>query len=211
MSGYTILSLDELEPVPHRDSNLLAVRDALGFRAAGINAWRADAGGQLIPPHEEVSGNEELYVVVRGRATFTVGEETADATAGTLVFVPPRVMRTARAEEAGTIVLAIGGTVGQPFVAHGWDTYAVADALRRSGRLEEGRAVLRRAMADSTGFWALPYNAACWEALAGNADAAFAHLHSALELNERDVREYMEHDGDLDSLRGDPRWQELLE
>src|SRR6266566_9910711 len=113
--GYTILSLDEVETASHRGSNLIPVRHTLGFRPAGVNAWRAAAGGQLIPPHEEDSGNEELYVVVRGRARFTVGEETADAPAGSLVFVEPEVFRTAVAEEDGTIVLAVGASIGRPF------------------------------------------------------------------------------------------------
>jgi len=114
--GYTILTLDEVEPASHSGSNLLPVGHALGFRPAGVNAWKADAGGQLIPPHEE-SGNEELYVVVRGRARFTVGEEEAEAPAGTLVFVPPEVFRTAVAAEDGTIVFVVGGTVGEAFDA----------------------------------------------------------------------------------------------
>jgi mannose-6-phosphate isomerase-like protein (cupin superfamily) len=117
--GYTILSLDELETASHRGSALVPVRHALGFRAAGVNAWKADAGGQLIPPHEEDSGSEELYVVVRGRAAFTVGEEEADAPAGTLVFAPPEVFRTAVAAEDGTIVFVVGGTVGEAFDAGG--------------------------------------------------------------------------------------------
>jgi hypothetical protein len=49
--GYEILSLDEVETAPHRGSNLIPVRHTLGYRAAGVNAWRADAGAQLIPPH----------------------------------------------------------------------------------------------------------------------------------------------------------------
>jgi quercetin dioxygenase-like cupin family protein len=209
-AAYQILSLDEIEPVPHRDSGLLAVRHALGFRAAGINGWKADPGGRLVPPHVEDSGNEELYVVVRGRATFTVDGERADTPAGTLVFVPPGAMRTAVAEEPGTIVLAVGGTVGQAFVGHGWDSYAVADAYRQAGRLQEGRAVLRKALAEWPETWGLSYNAACWEALAGDADAAFEHLRRAFRLAEGEVRKYAAHDTDLDPLRDDPRWQELL-
>ena len=208
--GYQILALDELEPIPHRGSNLLPVRHTLGYRAAGVNAWSADAGGQLIPPHEEDSGNEELYAVVRGRATFTVGDETTDAPAGTLVFVPPRVYRTAAAEEPGTIVLAIGGSVGQAFVAHGWDSYAVADAYRSTGRIDEGRAVVRKMLEDLPQAWYVPYNAACWESLAGNADDAFDHLRNALELNAEETRGYMARDTDLDAIRDDPRFQGLL-
>jgi quercetin dioxygenase-like cupin family protein len=100
--GYEILTLDEVET-------------PLGFRAARVNAWKADTGGQLIPPHEADSGNEKLYAVVRGRARFTVGEKEAEAPAGTLVFVPPEVFHTAVAAEEGTIVFVVGGTVGEAF------------------------------------------------------------------------------------------------
>ena len=86
------------------------MRRQLGFRAAGVNAWVGDAGEPLVPSHEEESGNEELYVVVRGRASFTVGEETADAPAGTFVHVVSGERRVSTAAEDGTIVLAVGAT-----------------------------------------------------------------------------------------------------
>ncbi len=208
---YNVVRIDEIEPVPYLGSNLIPVRHTLGFRPAGTNAWIADEGGQLIPPHAEDSGNEELYGVLRGRATFTVGGETGDAPAGSLVFVPPEVERTATAEEQGTIVLAVGATIGKPFEGGAWDTFAVADAHRRAGRTDEGRAVLQRAIEERPDAWARHYNAACWEALDGNADEAFEHLRRARELNEEEVRRYMAEDTDLDSLRDDPRWQELSE
>jgi tetratricopeptide (TPR) repeat protein len=209
--GYTILSLDEAETASHRGSNLIPVRHTLGFRPAGVNAWIGDAGDQLIPPHEEDSGSEELYVVVRGRATFTVGEETADAPAGTLVFVPPEVMRTAVAAEDGTIVFVTGGSVGQAFNAGGWDSFALADTYRQAGRLDEGRAIMAQLIAEKPGYWPTTYNAGCFEALAGDKDAAFEHLHRAKELDAEGHSEpYFREDSDLDSLRDDPRFQELL-
>jgi mannose-6-phosphate isomerase-like protein (cupin superfamily) len=209
--GYRILSLDEVETASHRDSNLIPVRHTLGFRPAGVNAWIADAGGQLIPPHEEDSGNEELYVVVRGRATFTVGEETADAPAGTLVSVPPEVFRTAVAEEDRTIVFAVGGTVGEAFNPGGWDAFALADSYRRAGRLDEGRAIMQQLIAEKPGYWPTSYNAGCFEALAGNADAAFEHLRRAKELDTEGASEdYFREDSDLDPIRDDSRFQELL-
>ena len=209
--GYTILKLDEVETAQHRGNNLIPLRHVLGFRPAGVNAWIADSGGQLIPPHEEDSGNEELYAVVRGRATFTVGEETADAPAGSLVFVPPEVFRTAAAEEDGTIVFAVGGTVGEAFNAGGWDSFALADTYRQAGRYDEGRAIMAQLIAEKPDYWATTYNAGCFEALAGNADAAFEHLHRAKELDtEGDSAQYFREDSDLDAIREDPRFQELL-
>jgi len=209
--GYTILTLDEVEAAPHLGSNLIPVRHTLGFRPAGVNAWIADAGGQLIPPHEEDSGNEELYAVVRGRATFTVGEETADAPAGTLVFVPPEVFRTAAAEEDGTIVFAVGGSVGEAFNPGGWDSFALAVAYGESGRLDEARAIMSQLIAEKPNYWATHYNAGCFEAQAGNADAAFEHLRRARELDaEGHSAGYFREDNDLDPLRDDPRFRELL-
>jgi tetratricopeptide (TPR) repeat protein len=209
--GYTILTLDQVETASNKGSNLIPVRHALGFQPAGVNAWIADSGGQLIPPHEEDSGNEELYVVVRGRARFTVGEETADAPAGSLVFVPPEVYRTASAEEDGTIVLAVGGTVGEAFNAGGWDSFALADSYRQAGRHDEGRAVMEQLIAEKPDYWATTYNAGCFEALAGNPDAAFEHLRRAKELDtEGGSAQYFREDSDLDPLRQDPRFQELL-
>jgi mannose-6-phosphate isomerase-like protein (cupin superfamily) len=210
--GYTILTLDEVETAPQReDTTLIPLRHTLGFRPAGVNAWIADTGGNVMPPHEEDSGNEELYVVVRGRATFTVGEETADAPAGTFVFVPPQVHRAAVAVEDGTIVFVTGGSIGKAFSAGGWDSFAVAEGHRHAGRIDEGRAIMEQLIAEKPDYWATHYNAGCWEALAGNPDAAFEHLRRAKEIDaEGASAEYFREDSDLDPLRDDPRFQELV-
>lgn len=208
-AGYEILTLDEVETAEHRGSNLIPVRYTLGYRAAGVNAWMADAGEQLIPPHEEDSGNEELYVVVRGRASFVVGDETQDAPAGTFVSVPPLVHRTATAEEDGTIVFVVGATVGEAFTGGGWDTFAVAYTAQRAGDMEACRRIMAEEMERRPDSWALPYNMACLEALAGNADEAFALLARIPAGPE--LRGYLENDSDLDNLRDDPRFQELLQ
>jgi mannose-6-phosphate isomerase-like protein (cupin superfamily) len=208
--GYTILTLDEVETAAHRDSTLIPIRHHLGFRAAGVNAWKADVGDQLIPPHTEESGNEELYVVVRGRAKFTIGEEEADAAAGTLVFVPAGVFRTAVAAEDETIAVAVGATVGKAFEPDGWDSFALADTYRQAGRLDDARTIMEQQIAQQPDYWAVHYNAACLEALGGDADAAFDHLRRAKELDAKgESAEYLREDSDLDSLRDDPRFQEL--
>ena len=45
-------------------------------------------GGQ---DKQKPHGEAEIYYVLRGRASVTVGEEEFDVTAGKIVFVPPRV------------------------------------------------------------------------------------------------------------------------
>src|SRR5262245_43856946 len=83
------------------------IRRKLGIEAFGVNAWpTAEAGASVIQEHDEDSGHEELYVVVSGRATFTVDGDEIDGPAGTLVFVRnPKSKRGAVAAEPGTTVL----------------------------------------------------------------------------------------------------------
>src|SRR5436190_2318855 len=120
MSGYTVVHVDDVPEFDDGQVTMRPVRHHLGISGFGVNAWIArDAGDRMIPEHQEADGNEkeedrneELYVVVRGRAAFELDGERRDAPAGTLVFVRPRVKRTAFAEEAGTVVVAVGGTPG---------------------------------------------------------------------------------------------------
>jgi mannose-6-phosphate isomerase-like protein (cupin superfamily) len=69
------------------------------------------AGQDVVEPHRESEGgmgHEEVYVVLRGRASFTLDGEALDAPAGTVVRVDPEVHRHAVAAEGGTTVLALG-------------------------------------------------------------------------------------------------------
>jgi len=212
-AGYEIVSLDTIERAPdlrHDGPVLLPLRHTLGLRAFGANAWTAEAGKQVVPRHAEDSGNEELYVVVRGRATFTVGDETLDAPAGTLVHVPDGVVREAVAAEPDTIVLAVGATRGEAYTAHGWDEVVMAFARARAGDVEGGRALMEALVARQPGEWQGPYNAACFEALQGDADRAFEGLRAAIALDAEAARSFASSDSDLVSLHSDPRWAELI-
>ena len=100
-----------------------ALRHHLGITSFGINSFTGKAqGDRLINEHDEdePGGNEELYLVLHGRARFEIGSDTVDAPTGTFVFVPPKVMRTAFAEEAGTTLVAIGGVPGHAYEPGGW-------------------------------------------------------------------------------------------
>ena len=209
---YEILSLEALpayESPNHGDSRLMPLRGRLGLRAFGANCWTAEVGKQIVPTHEEDSGDEELYTVVRGRARFTVGEETFDAPAGTLVHVVAGTRREAFAEEAGTIVLAVGAKPGEAFQPRGWDDTVAAFGEAAAGNVPRGRELMRSAAAAHPGHWGGEYNLACFEARFGDVDAAFEHLHAALAAGADEVRGYLPHDSDLDALRDDPRFREL--
>jgi tetratricopeptide (TPR) repeat protein len=211
--GYEILSLDDLDRVASTDGTLVMrpLRRRLGFQPFGVNAWEGEhAGDQVIVPHRETGGPEELYVVVRGEARFTVGDDTVDAPVGTLVHVPPEVYRAATAAQDGTMVLALGAKPGEAFAPSGWEDFYVAFSLLQAGRPAEARAAMQEALEREPGAWQGAYNAACFEALAGETEAAFENLRRAVELDRRAVREIAAGDDDLASLRGDPRFAEVL-
>jgi quercetin dioxygenase-like cupin family protein len=115
MSGWTAIRLDELEAIPWPGTELTwrPVRHPLGARIVGMGAFTAERAGQeVVEAHRESEGgmgHQEVYVVLRGRATFTLDGEALDAPAGTFVRVEPEVHRHAVAVEPGTAVLALGG------------------------------------------------------------------------------------------------------
>ena len=141
-AGVVTAHLDEVEPIAF-DSDALPdwkpLRHHLGVGAFGVNAWVApETGAQAIERHDEApedggaTGHEELYVVLRGHARFTVGGEEIDAPEGTLVFIAdPALVREAIAREPGTTVLAIGAAKGVAFEPSDWEERW----LRKVGRL----------------------------------------------------------------------------
>lgn len=210
--GYQILDLTTAESFPYHQrggQKLLPIQRLLDYRVAGINGWIGDPGDGLVPEHEEDSGHEELYVVVRGRARFTVDGSDIDAPTGTLIHVRAGERRVAVSEEPGTIVVAVGATAGEPHQPTAWTSFVIADHLRREGRLDEGRTVVRELVDAEPGNWGAPYNVACFEALAGDKDAAFSYLQQAMRIDTQAVRSFAPGDSDLDSLHDDPRWKKV--
>lgn len=76
-------------------------------------AFTAERPGEfVVEPHTEVDdgrGQQEVYVVLRGKARFVINGTEVQAPAGTLLRVDPQAHRQAVAMEAGTGVLALGG------------------------------------------------------------------------------------------------------
>jgi hypothetical protein len=214
MAEYKVSSLDDLELVPWRETLTGRVRHELGIGAFGDNSWVGkNVGDRVIPDHaEDQPGDpEELYVVVRGRVRFEVGDDTFDAPQGTLIFVPAGPnRRTAFAEEQDTTVLAIGATRGQVYEPNGWEEWGRFHPLYEAGEYE---AVIgqSRELIEASGYAMPLYNLACCEALAGgHAEDAIGHLRSAFE-RQPGLRDLAKEDTDLDSLRDEPRFRELLE
>lgn len=212
--GYAFATLDELASAPLRAPGAtddgrerFDVRRRLGVTSFGIQAFRAPGGVDVIPEHDETllgeAGQEELYLVLGGAASFEIDGESVEAPAGSLVHVQPTAKRKATAKDASTTILVIGGTPGkayapapeeaaEAFAAYGEGDYETAIAKQQI--------VVERRPDDPVAH----FNAGCFAARAGRSDDAIEHLRRAVELNDR-VKELVATDGDLDSIRDDPR------
>jgi hypothetical protein len=212
MSGYAVAHLDEIDELDDGRCAWRPVRHHFGITAFGANAWTARAAGdRIINEHDESEpdSNEELYVVLRGRAVFELDGDRVDAPAGTFVFAPPGVKRTAFAEEPGTTIIALGATPGQAYEAIGWELWA---PLRPSYEAGEYAAVADRlgALVEAHPQYALLlYNLACCESLAGRTTEAVDHLRRAIDMSEQ-FRAYAKDDSDLDPIRDEPAFKELI-
>ena len=205
---WKVAQLDEIE----RLGGDIPVREHLGIRAFGINAFTPDADGALVNEHDEAgSGQEELYIVLDGHATFEVDGETVDAPSGTFVFVGPQSRRKAAGD--GTI-LAVGGTPGEAYQGVDWgeawpfhrESMTAYGEQRYADALEAVRGALER-MPDHAG---LNYNYACFATLAGDTgDETFARLRRSVELLPR-FREDARRDADFAAVRDDPRFDQAL-
>jgi quercetin dioxygenase-like cupin family protein len=205
--GYEIAHIDELEELPVNKGEFVwrPVRRRFGITAFGTNAYTAKAGQRVIEEHTEQDGHEELYVVLRGRATFTLGDDEIDAPAGTLVFARPGTKRGAIAAEDGTAVLGVGAKPGVVFEPSPWEEFFAAGAYADLGQWEKGRALMEAAVAARPDDWRAHYNFACLLALNGDSETAVAELQRAHELEPEQVRGYASKDPDFDSIRDDAR------
>jgi mannose-6-phosphate isomerase-like protein (cupin superfamily) len=207
LSGYEIARVDDLDVMPVNNGEFVwrPVRRRFGISAFGSNAYSAEKAGQrVIEEHFERDGHEELYVVLRGRATFTLGDDEVDAGPGTLVFLRPGTRRGAIAAEDDTFILAVGAKPGVVFEPSPWEGVFAALSYAEQGNLERGRELIAEAIAGSPDAWQGYYNAACMEARFGDPDSAIAHLKRSVELDGDATKKAAENDSDLDSIRDRP-------
>jgi quercetin dioxygenase-like cupin family protein len=204
LNGYEVAHVDELETMPVNNGEFVwrPVRRRFGISAFGTNAYSAEKAGQrVLEEHFEKDGHEEMYVVLRGRATFTLGDDEVDAGPGTLVFVRPGTRRGAIAAEDNTFLLAVGAKPGVVFEPSLWEDVFAAYSYAEQGELEKGRALVRKAIDREPDSWQGYYNYACIEARFGNPDTATEQLKRSVELDAEATKKTADGDSDLDSIR----------
>jgi mannose-6-phosphate isomerase-like protein (cupin superfamily) len=95
------------------------VRRRLGVRAFGIN-WFELGPDVVGRAHDESeTGQEEVYVVVRGSGTMTVDGETVVLRPGVIVRVDAESHRVPTAGDSGLTFVAVGSPPVAPYEARG--------------------------------------------------------------------------------------------
>ena len=182
--GWEKVHVDELDSIPVAGVVWHPLRRRLGIEAFGMNAYTAEAiGKQIVEEHDESSlGHQEVYVVVRGRVTFTVGGETIDAPAGTIVFIrDPQLKRVGVAETEDALVLAVGNAPGRAYEPSPWEATFLAAPLLDEGRYDEALELFADGLREHPGNGSLLYNLACAETRAGRTDDAIALAQEGID------------------------------
>jgi tetratricopeptide (TPR) repeat protein len=212
---YEVAHFDDFSMGWHRNQTRWGpVRSHFDIEAFGINAYRAEKGGEdVISEHDEAgersARHQELYVVATGHATFTVDGNEIDAPQGTFVFVrDPAVKRKGVAREPGTLVVAIGATPGEVFKPSQWERNAPAFRYWETQEWDKAIEELLKAHEQYPDDGTVLYNLACAEARKGDSEAAVEHLRRSVELNA-DMRKLAEEDEDFDSIRERSEFKEI--
>jgi len=205
-----VVQLDEIAAGRPEGVDWLPLRAELGITAFGVGVYKANAGETVVPRHAEAGNgagvHEELYVVISGRATFTVDGETFDAPVGTCVFAVPGERREAQAEEAGTTVLAIGGPAGEAFRIAPWEFGARAGRAAELGDVDELERVADEGIAAYGEHVTMLFAKACVAAQRGRREEALQLLDRAAEDEDFGdwIREEAAREPLLEPIRGDP-------
>jgi quercetin dioxygenase-like cupin family protein len=210
VAAYSVTRFDAIDEIDGDGVPYRPVRRHFGIASFGISSFTGrTSGDRIINEHSEEDDQEELYLVLQGRASFELDGERVVAPAGTLVFAEPGVKRTAFAEEDGTTVVVVGGKPGKVYEVLGFEAWAPFNPLYETGdyagAADRARGAIEAQPEAVGAFFCL----ACCEALAGRADDAARHLRHALEHSER-LRGLARRNSDLDSIRDRPEIAELL-
>ncbi len=112
--SYTVKTIDELASIHHGAVKLAGAE--LGIRSFGMQVLDFPAGFTDYPEHDHAAdGQEEVYVVLRGRADFVIDGEQVTISPGRLLKVDAASRRTLQPGRDGVRILAIGCTPGATY------------------------------------------------------------------------------------------------
>jgi mannose-6-phosphate isomerase-like protein (cupin superfamily) len=116
MGAYTAKRIDEMEAVFL--GSFKRVRAELGVEAFGIQVIDLPPNLEAYPEHDHAdSGQEEVFVVMRGGGDIEVDGERVPIDPSTIIRVDPSATRKLLPGDEGMRVLALGGVPGKAYEA----------------------------------------------------------------------------------------------
>jgi len=118
--GYVSTAIDELPDL--WDGFARLVREGTGITAFGVQIMNLPPDYSTKSHDEADSGQEELYVALRGSGAVLIDaeEKRLPLDGDHLVKVDAGTARTLTSGPDGLRVLCVGGTPGQPYEAPSW-------------------------------------------------------------------------------------------
>jgi len=120
LNGYAAKSIDELPTL--WDGFAKLVRAGLDITAFGANIMDLPPDYSTASHDEADSGQQELYVALRGSGTVDVEDERLPLTADYLVRIDAGTARVLTSGPEGLRVLCIGGIPGAAYEAQDWSS-----------------------------------------------------------------------------------------
>jgi tetratricopeptide (TPR) repeat protein len=201
-----VAHIDELDRIELSDGFVWRpVRRRFGIQAFGTNVYTPGESKQVIEEHTELQlGHHEIYLVLRGRVHFTIGDDEHELGRGQLIFVrDPSLRRGALALTDDAAVLALGGKPGEAYEISAWEAMFAAVPYAQREEWDEAIRLHEEALAERPDQPALLYNLACMESRGGRVLDALLHLKKAVELEPK-WADYAGKDTDFDAIRGEP-------
>jgi uncharacterized cupin superfamily protein len=116
MADYTAKRIDEMEAA--FAGAFKRARAELGVESFGMQVIDLPPNLERFPEHDHAeSGQEEVYVAMRGSGGLEVDGERVPLDPDTIVRVGPTAKRKIYTGDEGMRVLALGGTPGQAYEA----------------------------------------------------------------------------------------------
>jgi mannose-6-phosphate isomerase-like protein (cupin superfamily) len=114
MPDYTAKRIDDMEAI--FGGSFVRVRAELGVEAFGMQVIDMPPNGTRYPEHDHSeSGQEEVFVTLRGAGEIEIDGERTPLDPDTIVRVGPDARRKILPGPQGLRVLALGGTPGTPY------------------------------------------------------------------------------------------------
>ena len=116
--GHAAASIDELPSL--YDGLIKLARTELDITAFGVQVMDLPPDYTTQSHDEAKSGQQELYVGLRGEGAVLIGDERVPLAEGRLVRVDPGVGRILTSGPAGLRVLCVGGVPGGVYTPPDW-------------------------------------------------------------------------------------------